>query len=176
MIELLSPSAKASPAYIRPASFALSRMVTPEGNPRHHTLVSSMLISLLHNPVLLITPESPPEPVTTLSPVASIQIIQTFLTNTDPAPTLVSTVLSPIATSLYALFSALLHVKTADPTLRQSVRDLLFAWGRVVPADEAVAILWACIDGQGGDWTVDLTGNVRRVEKCVCILFINLGP
>ena len=151
-------------------------MVTPEGNPRHHTLVSSMLISLLHNPVLLITPDSPPEPVTTLSPVSSIQIIQTFLTNTDPAPTLVSTVLSPIATSLYALFSALLHVKTADPTLRQSVRGLLFAWGRVVPADEAVAILWACIDGQGGDWTVDLTGNVRRVEKCVCILLINLGP
>jgi len=59
------------------------------------------------------------------------------------------------------------------PTLREYVRVLLFSWGRVVPADEAVAVLWACIDGEGGYWTVDLTGNVKRVEKCVCTRLIN---
>ena len=150
-------------------------MITAEGNPRHHALVSSILFSLLHNPVLLITPETPFEEVTTLSPVEAIQITQTFLTNTDPAPTLVSTILSPIATSLYALLSTLQRVKTADPALRESVRGLLFSWGRVVPAEEAVAILWACVDGQGGDWTVDLAGSVSRVEKCVCPLRFNPG-
>jgi hypothetical protein len=172
-IELLSPSAKSFPAYIRATLFALSRMITAEGNPRHHALVSSILFSLLHNPLLLVTPDTPFEDITTLSPVEAIQIIQTFLTNTDPAPTLVSTILSPIATSLYALLSTLQRVKTADPTLRESVRGLLFSWGRVVSAEEAIAILWACVDGQGGDWTVDLAGNVSRVEKCVCPLLFN---
>lgn len=150
-------------------------MITAEGNPRHHALVSSILFSLLHNPVLLIMPEIPFEEVTMLSPVEAIQIIQTFLTNTDPAPTLVSTILSPIATSLYALLSTLQRMKTADPTLRESVRGLLFSWGRVVPAEEAIAILWACVDGQGGDWTFDPAGNVRRVEKCVCPFFFDPG-
>jgi hypothetical protein len=145
-------------------------MITAEGNPQHHTLVISVLVSFLHDPILLTTPDSPSE---TLSPGEDIQIIQTFLTNTDPAPTLVSTVLSPIATSLYALLSTLLRVKTTDPTLRESVHGLLLSWGRVVPSEEAVAILWACIDGEGGDWAVDLAGNVRRIERCVCSLLIN---
>jgi len=170
LIELLTPRAKASPAYIRAASFTLSRMITAEGSPRHHTLVSKTLFNLLHDPVLLITPDSQSmETITaySFSPLEAIDIVQTFLTNTDPAPTLVSTTLSPIATSLYALLGTLARVKTADPTLRVSVRGLLLTWGRVVPVEEAVAILWACIDGQGGDWSVDISGSVRRVEKCV---------
>lgn len=170
LIELLTPRAKASPAYIRAASFTLSRMITAEGSPRHHTLVSTILFNLLHDPVLLITPDSQPTETFTassLSPLEAVDVIQTFLTNTDPAPTLVSTTLSPIAASLYALLGALARVKTADPTLRESVRGLLLTWGRVVPVEEAVAILWACIDGQGGDWTADISGSVRRVEKCV---------
>ena len=144
-------------------------MITAEGSPRHHTLVSRTLFHLLHDPVLLITPDSQStEKITaSLSPLETIDIVQTFLTNTDPAPTLVSTTLSPIATSLYALLGTLARMKTADPTLRESVRGLLLTWGRVVPVEEAVAILWACIDGQGGDWTVDISGSVRRVEKCV---------
>ena len=147
-------------------------MITAEGNPRHHGLVSRMLFSLLHDPIFL-TPFDTlsTETITTLSPVEAIQTIQTLLTNTDPSPTLVSTALSPIATSLYALLETLVRVKTADPALRESVRGLLLAWGRVVPADEAVAVLWACIDGQGGDWSVDFAGNVKRVEKYVCALF-----
>jgi hypothetical protein len=111
----------------------------------------------------------------TLPPAEAIHVIQTFLTNTDPAPTLVSTTLSPIATSLYGLLGALARLKTSDPGLRESVRGLLLTWGRVVPIDEAVAILWACIEGQGGDWTVDIAGNVRRAEKCVCVSSTNLG-
>ena len=150
-------------------------MIAGESSSRHDTLVSSILLPLLHDPILLITPDpsSPGEPAT-FSPIEAIQITQTFLTNTDPAPTLVSTVLSPIVTSLYALFDALAPVKTADPTLRESVRGLLVAWGRVVPAAEAVAILWACIDGQGGEWVIDIAGSVRRVEKCVRVYAITL--
>ena len=143
-------------------------MITAEGNARHHSLVSGMLLSLLHDPILLITPDfSTSEETKVLTPVEAIQVIQTFLTNTDPAPTLISTVLSPIVTSLYALLGTLVHVKTADPTLRESVRGLLVAWGRVVPTDEAVALLWACVDGQGGKWAIDIAGGVMRVEKCV---------
>jgi len=134
-----------------------------------------MFVSLLHDPILITTLDTSTETVTTLSPVKAIQAVQTLLANTDPAPTLVSTVLSPIATSLYALLSTLLDLRIADPTLRESVRGLLFSWGRVVPADEAVAVLWACIDGEGGHWIVDLTGNVKRVEKCVCTFLINPG-
>jgi hypothetical protein len=167
LIELLIPRAKASPAYIRAASFTLSRMITAEGSPRHHTLVSRTLLNLLHDPVLLITHDSTETTACSLTPLEAIDVIQIFLTNTDPAPTLVSTTLSPIATSLYALLGTLARVKTADPTLRESVRGLLLTWGRVVPVEEAVAILWACIDGQGGDWTVDVSGSIRRIEKCV---------
>ena len=134
-----------------------------------------MFVSLLHDPILITTLDTSTETVTTLSPVEAIQAVQTLLANTDPAPTLVSTVLSPIATSLYALLSTLLDLRIADPTLRESVRGLLLSWGRVVPADDAVAVLWACIDGEGGHWTVDLAGNVKRVEKCVCTFLINPG-
>lgn len=169
LIEILNPRAKASPAYIRAASFTLSRMITAEGSPRHHALASRSLFNLLHGPMLLITPDSQPTETVTasLSALEAIDVVQTFLTNTDPAPTLVSTTLSPIVTSMYALLGTLARVKTADPTVRESVRGLLLTWGRVVPVEEAVAILWACIDGQGGDWTVDISGSVRRVEKCV---------
>ena len=142
-------------------------MITKGSNPRYHPIVSSVFFSLLHDPILLTTLGSSTETVTTLSPVEAIQAVQTLLTNTDPAPTLVSTVLSPIASSLYVLLSTLLNLRTADPTLRESVRGLLFSWGRVVPTDEAVAILWACIEGEGGYWAVDFTGNAKRVEKCV---------
>jgi hypothetical protein len=124
---------------------------------------------MLHNPVLMPFP-SAKAPVT-YSPIEAIQVLQTFLANTDPAPTLISTVTSPIVTSLYALLGALARRKTADPTLRESVRGLLVTWGRLVSTDEAVAILWACIDGQGGEWVIDIAGRVKRVEKCVYMLF-----
>ncbi|KAH9166708.1 hypothetical protein EDB89DRAFT_2001872 [Lactarius sanguifluus] len=164
LVELLK--ARVSLAYIRAASFSLSRMITAEGNARYHSLVSSLLLSLLRDPILIITPElSTSEESKALTPVEAIQVIQTFLTNTDPAPSLVSTVLSPIVTSLYALLGTLARTKTADPTLRESVRGLLVAWGRMVPTDEAVAILWACVNGQGGEWAIDTDGGVRRVEK-----------
>jgi hypothetical protein len=143
-------------------------MITAEGSPRHHTLVSRDFFRLLHEPVLLVTPDPlSTETIMALSPLEAINIVQTFLTNTDPAPTLISTTLSPIATSLFVLLGTLARVKTTDPTLRESVRGLLLAWGRVVPVEEAVAIIWACLDGQGGDWAVDVSGNLRRVEKCV---------
>lgn len=142
-------------------------MITAEGNARYYSLVSGMLLSSLHDPLLLNTPDlSTLEETKTLTPVEAIQVIQTFLTNTDPAPTLVSTILSPVVTSLYALLGTFVNMKTADPTLRESVRGLLVAWGRVVPTDEAVAILWACVEGQGGEWAIDMAGGVRRVERC----------
>lgn len=164
LVELLKT--KVSPAYIRAASFSLSRMITAEGNVRYHSLVSGILLSSLHGPILLITPDlSTSEETKALTAVEAIQVIQIFLTNTDPSPNLVSIILSPIVTSLYALLGTLAHVKTADPTQRELVRGLLIAWGRVVPTDEAVAILWACVDGQGGEWAIDIAGSVRRVER-----------
>jgi hypothetical protein len=143
-------------------------MITTESNARYHSLVSGMLLSSLHDPILLVTPDlSTSEEAKELTAVEAIQVIQIFLTNTDPSPNLVSTILSPIVTSLYALLETLAHVKTADPTLRELVRGLLVAWGRVVSTDEAVAILWACVEGQGGEWAIDIAGGVRCVEKYV---------
>ncbi|KAI0262307.1 hypothetical protein BC834DRAFT_828992 [Gloeopeniophorella convolvens] len=167
LIDVLSSKTKVSPAYIRAASFSLARMISVDSNAKHHALVSNILFSSLHNPLLLATPNQllPGDPPI-LSPVDASQVIQVFLTNTDPSPTLISTVLSPIATALYALLGALARIKATDPTLRESVRGLLITWGRVVSADEAVAVLWACVEGQGGEWAVDVAGNVKRVEKC----------
>ena len=147
-------------------------MITTESNARYHSLVSGILLSLLHDPIFLITPDlSTSEETKALTSVEAIQVILTYLTNTDPAPNIVSTVLSPIATSLYALLGTLAHVKTADPTLRESVRGLLVTWGRVVPTEEVVAILWACVDGQGGEWAIDIARGVKRVEKYVRNLY-----
>lgn len=118
---------------------------------------SSAVLSSLHEPLLVINSAS--------SPRAALSTIMTLVTNIDPSPTLISSLLSPIASALYSLLYHLDKVKTSDPSLKEMLRGLLGTWGRVVGATEALAILWSVIDGQGGEWRVDLEGQISRVEE-----------
>jgi hypothetical protein len=118
---------------------------------------SSAVLSSLHEPLLVVNSAS--------SPRAALSTILTLVTNTDPSPALISSLLSPIASALYSLLYHLDKVKTSDPSLKEMLRGLLGTWGRVVGATEALAILWSVIDGQGGEWRVDLEGQISRVEE-----------
>ncbi|KAF7352810.1 RTP1-C1 domain-containing protein [Mycena venus] len=147
VLELLSDRAPIS--YRRAAAFSISRMLAMPA--------SSAVLSFLHPPLLAVSPASPPR--------AALATIMTLVTNTDPSPALISSLLSPIVSSLYSLLYYLDQVKTSDPSLKELLRGLLGTWGRVIGATEAYAILWSVIDGQGGEWSVDLEGQITRLEK-----------
>ncbi|KAI0317004.1 hypothetical protein OF83DRAFT_1276666 [Amylostereum chailletii] len=142
------------PPHRRAAAFSLSRMLS--------SAPSNLLLPLLPLPFLRPTAALDPS---TPSPSSTLRTLQTLLTNTDPSPTLISTLLSPVAPALYAILAALERTTAADPAVREGVRGLLLTWGRVVAASEAVAILWACVEDQGGIWTADITGELKRVER-----------
>ncbi|KAJ7276373.1 hypothetical protein B0H12DRAFT_1041351 [Mycena haematopus] len=147
ILELLSDSAPTS--YRRAAAFSLSRMLTMP--------TSSVVLSFLHPPFLAVNSAS--------SPRAALSTIMALVTNTDPSPTLISSLLSPIVSALYSLLYHLDQVKTSDPSLKEMLRGLLGTWGRVVGATEALAVSWSVIDGQGGEWRVDLEGQISRLDK-----------
>ncbi|KAJ7507767.1 hypothetical protein B0H11DRAFT_2314195 [Mycena galericulata] len=147
ILDLLSD--RAPPAYRRAGAFSISRMLT--------TPASAAVLAFLHPPFHSVTPSSPPRQALTM--------IMMLITNTDPSPTLISTLLSPIVSALYALLYHLDQIKTSDPSLKEMLRGLLGTWGRVVGTTEALAILWSVVDGQGGEWRVDLEGQITRLEK-----------
>ncbi|KAJ6599093.1 hypothetical protein DFH09DRAFT_24467 [Mycena vulgaris] len=147
VLELLS--ARAPLAYRQAAAFSISRMLATPTFPA--------VLSFLHPPLLSITPSSPPR--------AALSMIMMLVTNTDPSPDLISSLLSPIVSTLYSLLHYLDQIKTSDPSLKEMLRGLLGTWGRVVSATEALAVLWSVIDGQGGEWRVDLEGGITRLEK-----------
>ncbi|KAJ7700055.1 hypothetical protein B0H17DRAFT_276446 [Mycena rosella] len=147
VLELLSE--RAPPAYRRAAAFSISRMLATPAFPA--------VLSFLHPPLLSIAPISPPR--------TALTTIMMLVTNTDPSPALISSLLSPIVSALYSLLYYLDQIKTSDPSLTEMLRGLLGTWGRVVGATEALAILWSVIDGQGGEWRVDLEGEITRLEK-----------
>jgi hypothetical protein len=123
----------------------------------------NILLPLLHDSIL--RPTSFIVGTRNGTPMDALVVLQTLLTNTDPAPTLISSLLSPLVPSLYAILSALDCMKVSNPTTKEGVRGMLLTWGRVVGVDEAVAVLWACVSDQGGAWTADIAGNIRRAEK-----------
>lgn len=95
---------------------------------------------------------------------ASLRTIQVLLTNTDPSPHFISTVFTPIIPSLYALYAYLEGTKASDPLLRESLKGYLETWGRLVGSDEVISTLWTIIDGEGGNWRIDVAGEISRAE------------
>lgn len=102
-----------------------------------------------------------------LSTDASLRVIQVLLTNADPSPLLISTLCTPIVPSLYALYAYLGDVKASDPVLRESLKGYLETWGRLVGSAEVISTLWRIIQGEGGNWCVDVAGVISRIEECV---------
>ncbi|KAJ7179134.1 hypothetical protein C8R46DRAFT_1187560 [Mycena filopes] len=138
ILELLSDRAPAP--YRRAGAFSLSRMLVTPAAPS--------ALAFLHSPLLSLNPTSPPQ--------VALTTIMTLVTNTDPSPALISALLSPIVSALYSL---LYHLD------QRCCGDCWGLWGRVGGATEALAILWSIIDGQGGDWSVDMEGQITRMEK-----------
>ncbi|KAJ7047394.1 hypothetical protein C8F04DRAFT_935919 [Mycena alexandri] len=147
ILELLSD--RAPPPYRRAGAFSISRMLATPAGPA--------VLAFLHPPLLSVNPTS--------SPQIALSTIMMLVTNTDPSPTLISSLLSPVVSALYSLLYYLDQVKTSDPSLKEVLHGLLGTWGRVVGATEALTILWSVIDGQGGEWSVDLEGQITRLEK-----------
>jgi hypothetical protein len=167
------------PTHKRAAAFALSRMLTT--GFRHRVIVSNIVLPVLHGSFLHVSPHTEDqdgrgmpsdapsslrkrEPLTLTVALSTLMIL---LTNTDPSPTLISTLLSPIVPALYTLLFYLDDIKTSDPGMTESLRCLLTTWGRVVSSHEGIQILWRILDGEGGEWEIDLEQNPKRVERRV---------
>jgi hypothetical protein len=156
----------------RAAASTLSRMVTDSGYG-HQPLAASVIIPILHGPFLqagsqelsLDSPPSLPGVQYASSPTSALLIIMSFIMHTDPSPTLISTLLSPIMPCLYALSAHMNHMKTTDPLLKESTRALLATWGRVVVSKECFDNLWRVLEGAGGEWEIDIAGEIKKVER-----------
>ncbi|KAI0347118.1 hypothetical protein BDW22DRAFT_498107 [Trametopsis cervina] len=168
LLALLSSQRDVSPSHRRVAAFALSRLLSRDNNP-HQSVVSRIVLPAIHKPLLQVDQgldtEDLTDSATTLSPAAALDTLQTLLTNTDPSPTLISGIMTPIVPSLYSLWYSLDKIKSADPAMRAILKGILGAWGRLVGSAEGTATLWLIIDGEGGNWQVDIAGEIRRVES-----------
>ncbi|KAK0461884.1 armadillo-type protein [Desarmillaria tabescens] len=182
ILALLYHEAPAS--YKRAAAFTISRMLATDGSSSHHEIARGIIMPLLHGSLLhvstlsdeptgLIQPINPPSQPgpsvssSELSPNTALTALSTLITNTDPVPTLIATLLSPVIPSLYSLLEHLEHVRTSDPTTRETVRGMLETWGRVVEKEEGTRIIWSIVQNEGGEigWKVDLEGLIYQVGK-----------
>jgi hypothetical protein len=154
-------------------------MLTNEST--YKSVVSSILLPLIHDPILLETSikdsdtnvtnrKIQNEDTISFSPSASVNILQMLLINADPSPTLISTLFSPLVPSLHALHAYLESKKTSNPTFRETVKSLLDTWARVVVTQEVIESCWSIIEGEGGYWMVDVAGEIQRTDRYVRIL------
>ena len=127
-------------------------------------VAADIAVPLLHTPFLRNTVLDDTTEEHT-APTGALALLQTLLANTDPSPTLISTLLSPIIPALYAILGALEKLRASDPAMKEGVRGLLLTWGRVVGQDEAVALLWSCVEDRGGHWEANVAGDIKRTER-----------
>ncbi|EKM59775.1 uncharacterized protein PHACADRAFT_114971 [Phanerochaete carnosa HHB-10118-sp] len=174
LLSILSAEGDISSSHRRAAAFSLSRMVFPsDEKDRTGALVSRILSPALQRPFLEITQgllfdngsSSSSADIPCLAPNQAIQALQTLLTNTDPSPELISSLLTPIVPPLYALLWTFDSVKTSEPLLKTIVRGFMRTWGRLVDGPEGIATLWLVVNGEGGEWQVDVAGAIARIEQ-----------
>lgn len=142
---LCDPQTKA--AYRRAMGFALSRMIS-------QPLPRRQILSQLHDPFVKCTG---------IDARTALSALTTLVMNADPSPSLLSILLSPVVPYLYSLLFHLDTVKTADPTIRESVRGLLATWARVVTVSEGTSCLWGIVNDPKPGWQIDL--QVVRTES-----------
>lgn len=142
----------------------MTRMLTSEDGATYQADVARVALPFFHRPFLQRLPSNPETERWTHSPSAALTTLQTFLTHADPSPALISKLLTPIIPALFTLSSQLGSLKVADPSLRTSLQGFLGIWGRVVGLKEGIASLWLVIEGEGGDWQVDVAGEIKQKE------------
>lgn len=135
------------PAHKRAAAFTLSRLLALDF--RHARISRAIILRTLHLPLLS---AGPPSSYTVPAPHEALNLLIAFVSRMDPSPPLFSAVLSPIVPALVTLLEHIGRTRTTAPELRESVRGVLLAWGRVVPQDEATERLWAVVQGAGAAW------------------------
>ncbi|KAL1660635.1 hypothetical protein GGF50DRAFT_62802 [Schizophyllum commune] len=160
ILDLLTANVPAS--YRRANAFAVSRMLSSDDTYPHAALASSILLPMLHRPLLKNTSD---DALAEATPSRALDRLVALVSNTDPSPELMTMLLSPVASALYSLKYHLDRTKTSDPTLKDSVGGLLSTWGRIVSAEQGIDTFWRIVDGEGGHWEADLEGNIKRVEK-----------
>lgn len=154
----------------RAAAFTLSRMLATDSGFTYQPLVCSLVLPVLHDPFLHTThlqdeKDSSDTISISLTPTVALSTLMTFVLHTDPSPTLISTLLSPIMPSLYTLSAHMERTKTVDPLLKESMRGLLSTWGRVVMSKECFEQVMHVLEGAGGDWQINIAGEIQRVER-----------
>jgi len=154
------------PAYRRAVAFSISRLLAGESKNREESL--NILLPRIHQPFLQTTELPPrddvPEPKQ-LGINDGISTLQTILINIDPSPALISTVFTPIASALYAILGCLDSKKTTEPVLKETIKGLLGTWSRVVSSQEVERVCWDIIEGEGGNWKVDITGEIIQTAR-----------
>ncbi|KAJ3558366.1 hypothetical protein NM688_g970 [Phlebia brevispora] len=165
---LSSETDSTPPTHRRAAAFSLSGLMFGERSPNRAT-VSRILMPALQMPFLQnlhsLEPGTSASPGLHMTALQTVRVLETLLTNTDPSPVLISGLLTPIIPSVYALSAKLERVKISDPALKAIVRGLLSTWGRLVETSEGVATVWLIVNGEGGEWQVDVAGEIARVEE-----------
>lgn len=140
----------------------------------HQTLSGSIFLDIVHQPLFQLTHEPLEQAAAEeearsaspyLAPSRALSILLVLIPNMDPSPTLISKLLTPVASALYSLLHHIDRIRTSDPSLKESLRGLLITWGKIVTADEGINILWSVLVGEGGNWEVDLEGNIKRLKK-----------
>jgi hypothetical protein len=145
----------------------------------HHDLLSTIILPIFHRSFLEINPGSEEndetiehtglssalDSVKHLTASQSLEKLLILLMHTDPSPILLSILLSPILPALYAALFCLDSKKTSDPMVSEGLRGVLETWGRVVTLEQATSGLWLVINDDGGEWELDIAGELKRVTQ-----------
>lgn len=163
MIEILSAK-EIPPVQLRAIAFAISHMLSAEQHALHHALLARMILPIFHQPFLLNVSTPTDSQDTIQKPTSALAMLKVVMTNTDPSPALISTLLTPIVPALFLIYSQLEGMKLADPAIKASVHGLLGTWGRVIGPQEGIAALWLLVEGEGGEWSVDVAGEINLID------------
>ena len=177
IIAILRPgNALSRGIHVRAAAYSLSCMLSGGSQFRYQELAAGIALPLLQATFLdlqiqiQIQPSSDKASTTenaALLPEDSLAALIKILTNTDPSPNLISMLLSPILPALYSLAACMSSKKTKDPALQESIDGIISTWGRIVDAAEGIQVVWRVVGGEGGDWEVDVAGQIKRSERQV---------
>ncbi|KAG6817465.1 hypothetical protein H0H87_008633 [Tephrocybe sp. NHM501043] len=143
----------------RAAAYVISRMLSADTTSKYQDVISETANAILLRPLLINEAETAEAKISTSS---ALTTLISLVSNADPSPTLISALLSPVLLTLYSLLYHMDHVKTVDPSLRESLRGLTTTWGKIVGTTDGMDILWSIIQSNEIKWNIDLEGNVIR--------------